>query len=90
MVKEGGPIYVKDNISGSPNLDLNYFRLQNTIHEEDFDRPLFEVPDGITKARIYLWVEGQDIDSLETDSEGADLYIDINFVKDRVGYETFN
>ena len=90
MIKAGGPIYVKNNISGSPNLDLNYFALQNTIHEEDFDKPLFEIPDGITKARIYLWVEGQDIDSLETDSEGADLYVDINFVKDTVGYETFN
>lgn len=90
MIKEGGPIYVKNNISGSPNLDLNYFALQNTIHEEDFDRPLFDIPDGITKARIYLWIEGQDIDSLETDSEGADLYIDINFNKDTVGYETFN
>lgn len=90
MIKEGGPIYVKDNVSGSPNLDLKYFSLQNTIHEEDFDRPLFEIPDGITKARIYLWVEGQDIDSLETDSEGAELYVDINFSKDTTGYNTFN
>ena len=90
MIREGGPIYVKDNVSGSPNLDLNYFALQNTIHEEDFDRPLFDIPDGITKARIYLWVEGQDIDSLETDSEGAELYVDINFNKDTVGYDTFS
>ncbi len=90
MIREGGPIYVKDNISGSPNLDLNYFALQNNIHEEDFDRPLFEIPDGITKARIYLWVEGQDIDSLETDSEGAELYIDIGFIKDTVGYNSFD
>jgi len=90
MIKEGGPIYVKDNISGSPTLDLNYFALQNTIHEEDFVRPIFDIPDGITKARIYLWVEGQDIDSLETDSEGAELFVDINFIKDTVGYDTFN
>ena len=90
MIKEGGPIYVKDNISGSPTLDLNYFALQNTIHEEDFARPIFDIPDGITKARIYLWVEGQDIDSLETDSEGAELFVDISFIKDTVGYDTFN
>lgn len=90
MIKEGGPLYVKDNVSGSPTLDLNYFALQNTIHEEDFERPLFEIPDGITKARIYLWVEGQDIDSLETDSEGAELFVDINFTKDTVGYDSFN
>ncbi len=90
MKKEGGPIYVKNNISGSPTLDLNYFTLQNTIHEEDFERPLFEIPDGITKARIYLWVEGQDIDSLETDSSGAELLIDLFFVKDTAGYAAFN
>lgn len=90
MVKAGGPLYVADNISGSPTLDLNYFALQNTIHEEDFSRPLFDIPDGITKARVYVWVEGQDIDSLETNSDGAELLIDINFIKDTVGYDTFN
>ena len=39
---------------------------------------------------MYLWVEGQDIDSLETDSEGAELYVDINFTKDTTGYNAFN
>lgn len=90
MIKDGGPIYVANNISGSPKLDYNYFALQNTMYEEDFDKPLFTVPNGITKARVYVWIEGQDIDSLETDSSGADLYIDINFIKDTLGYETFD
>lgn len=90
MIKGGGPIYVKDNISGSPTLDLNYFALQNTITEEDFERPLFEIPDGITKARVYLWIEGQDIDSLETDSEGAELFVDLNFIKDTNAYDQTN
>ncbi len=90
MIKAGGPIYVEDNISGSSKLDLNYFALQNTIKERDFDNPLFTVPDGITKARVYLWIEGQDIDSLETDSTGADIYVDINFIKDTNGYQAFN
>ena len=90
MTNAGGPIYVEDNISGSSKIDYNYFALQNTIKERDFDNPLFTVPDGITKARVYLWIEGQDIDSLETDSKGGDLYIDINFIKDTVGYDTFN
>ena len=90
MIKAGGPICVNDNISGSPTLDLNYFALQHTIYEEDFSKPLFTVPDGITKARVYVWIEGQDIDSLETDSNGAELYININFIKDTLGYESFN
>ena len=90
MIKGGGPLCVADNISGSPTLDLNYFALQSTIHEEDFERPLFEIPDGITKARVYVWIEGQDIDSLETDSEGAELSLNIGFIKDTVGYDTFD
>ncbi len=90
MIKAGGPIIVDNNISGSSKIDLEYFALQNTIYEEDFDKPLFTVPNGITKARVYVWIEGQDIDSLETDSSGAELYIDINFIKDTLGYETFD
>ena len=90
MIKAGGPLYVEDNISGSSKIDYNYFALQSTIKEEDFDNPLFTIPDGITKARVYLWIEGQDIDSLETDSTGAEIYVDINFIKDTSGYQEFN
>ena len=90
MINAGGPIYVEDNISGSSKIDYNYFALQKTIKETDFDKPLFTIPDGITKARVYLWIEGQDIDSLETDSTGAEIYVDINFIKDTSGYQAFN
>lgn len=86
-IRAGGPIYVANAVSGSPNLDTNYFALQNTMTEANFGNSLFEIPNGITKARIYLWVEGQDIDSLETNSFGADISVAINFVKDTAGYE---
>lgn len=89
-IKGGGPIYVKSTVSGSADLDYNYFALQNTITEDDFVNPLFKIPDGITKVRVYVWIEGQDIDSLETDSEGADISISLDFTKDTVGYNTFN
>lgn len=88
--RAGGPIYVRNTVSGSENLDLNYFSLQNTITEENLDEPLFQIPDGITKTRVYLWIEGQDIDSLETESEGAELTVSINFTKDTLGYSTFD
>ena len=88
--RAGGPIYVKNTISGSADLDYNYFQLQQTVTEEDFVNPLFQAPDGITKLRIYIWIEGQDIDSLETDSEGADLSIALSLTKDTVGYTSFN
>lgn len=89
-IKEGGPIFLEDAVSGSTNLDLTYFGLQNTITEADFDKPLFQIPYGITKVRVYVWVEGQDIDSLETDSEGAEISISISFAKDTFGYETYD
>lgn len=86
----GGPIFVKNTVSGSENLDLNYFSLQNTITEENLEEPLFQIPDGITKTRVYLWIEGQDIDSLETESDGAELTVSINFTKDTMGYNAFD
>ena len=67
---------------------MNYFMLQETITEDDFDTPLFTVPDGITKTRMYIWIEGQDIDSLETDSDGADISVSVSFIKDTQGYFT--
>lgn len=70
--------------SGIP-LDTTHFALQNTI--KDFERPIFQIPNGITKVRAYVWIEGQDMDSLETNSKGADVFISINFEKDLAGYE---
>ena len=89
-IKEGGPIYVKESISGTSNIDPEYFQLQETIIEDDLeDTPLFTIPNGITKVRVYVWIEGQDIDSLETNSEGTEVDINIDFVKDLEGYEYF-
>lgn len=88
--RPGGPVYVRNSVSGSPNIDPIYFALQETRTEEDFEEPLFQIPDGITKTRVYLWIEGQDIDSLETESDGAEITVSINFVKDTMGYNTFD
>lgn len=89
--KAGGPFPVANTISGSVNLDYEYFTLQETITDDTaFTEPLFTVPNGITKVRVYVWLEGQDIDSLETDSDGADVSISINFVKDTQGYTEYD
>ena len=87
--REGGPIYVENSVSGSDNIDYQYFKLQETITEDDFDEPIFQIPDGITKVRVYLWIEGQDIDSLETNSDGTEVEINIDFIKDQAGYDAF-
>ena len=76
---------VTDVINGVPteNFDLQMTRV-------DIERPIFELPDGITKMRIYVWLEGQDIDSLETKSKGANASIIINLIKDTAGFDAFN
>ena len=88
-IKAGGPFEIADTVSGSIALDYNYFRLQETRTDYAFDIPLFSVPDGVTKLRVYVWLEGQDIDSLETDSQGAEVSISISFVKDTQGYTEY-
>ena len=80
-------MYLKNIVSGSPTMDMSFVQLQETITDDDFDEPLFQIPDGITKARIYIWIEGQDIDSLETHSEGTKVDINLSFIKDTSGYE---
>lgn len=85
----GGPIYVKDSIPGS-TLDPQFFEFQDTMDENDFDNPIFQIPNGITKARIYIWIEGQDADSIETDSTGAEVEIGIDFTKDTAGWDAFD
>ena len=69
-------------------LDNEYFGIQNTI--TNINNPIFKLPDGITKFRVYVWIEGQDVDSLETVSSGLNLAVVINFFKDIAGYEYYN
>ena len=82
-------LYIKDSLPGS-NLDPEVFKLQETRDDNDFDTPIFTIPDGITKARIYVWIEGQDVDSLETDSKGAKVEIGLDFTKDTEGWDAFD
>lgn len=89
-VKAGGPIYVENSISGSSRIDREYFRVQETITDDTLDTPIFKIPNGITKARVYVWIEGQDIDSLETNSKGTDIDLSLNFIKDTAGWESYN
>ena len=69
--------------SGIP-LDTEHFALQNTI--TDLSNRVFGLSTGITKVRVYIWVEGQDIDSIETQSQGANIEVSLNFYKDLAGY----
>ena len=88
IINEGQPLeHTNGHVGTGIPLDTSHFALQETITEADFNNWLFELPNGIMKCRIYVWIEGQDIDSLETYSKGAEIEIAINFVKDLAGYE---
>ena len=65
-------------------LDTEHFALQSSI--TSFTNPIFEIPNGVTKMRVYVWIEGQDVDSLETSSKGAAISIALNLIKDLAGY----
>lgn len=69
--------------SGIP-LDTLHFAKQSTL--TDTSNRLFGIKTGITKVRVYIWIEGQDIDSIETSSQGANIDVTLNFYKDLAGY----
>lgn len=85
VIKAGNKLVHANGHAGIP-LDTEHFALQNTIVDEDFEEPIFQIPDGITKFRVYVWIEGQDMDSLETNSVGADIAITLDIVKDLASY----
>lgn len=87
VIKEGTYLNHKSGfLNSGVELDTEHFALQNTFFEDDFQTPLFQIPNGITKVRVYVWIEGQDIDALEVHSEGAPVDLNIEFEKDLAGY----
>lgn len=88
VVAEGDHLDHKSGfINSGVSLDTEHFALQHTIFESDFSKPIFQIPNGITKARVYLWIEGQDVDALEVHSEGAPVALNLDLEKDLAGYE---
>lgn len=61
-------------------IDSKYYRLQDTT--TDINAPMFQLPKGIVKARVYMWVEGQDVDIIEHISKGYKVSVSLNFRKD--------
>ena len=63
----------------------NIFRKQVT--STNLNTPVGQIPSGITKVRVYIWVEGQDIDIIEHKPEVYKVSVTMNFEKDMAGYE---
>ena len=52
---------------------------------EGMDRPAFMTlaPNSITKVRVYVWIEGQDIDNYDFSSVGKQITVSFGFTKER-------
>ena len=88
VVKEGKFLDHKSGLITSQGVyDTEHFALQETRQDDQMGEPMFQIPNGITKVRVYLWIEGQDIDALEVHSEGAPLNLSLDLEKDLAGYE---
>lgn len=70
-------INIKDIDDSLNFLDVNH--VVTTSKKFEDNQVLFDVPSGITKVRIYLWVEGQDIDMLNK-TEVNNLQYNLEFV----------
>lgn len=85
VIEEGTKLeHVNGHVGTGIPLDTAHFKEQETV--KDFTQSIFSIPNGITKVRIYIWIEGQDIDSLEINSKGAPINISISLIKDLAGY----
>ena len=65
-------------------VDMDYF----TDTEKNLvgvDRPTFMTlaPNSITKVRVYIWIEGQDIDNYDFASLGKQISVNFGFTKER-------
>lgn len=85
-MKQGG-----DNImiwSGVKNdkvaIDPTYYERQDTV--TSVGSTVLSMPEGVVKARIYIWVEGQDIDIIEYNSPGYQVSVSLKLNKDHNSY----
>lgn len=66
---------------------FNYNVFRKQITSTRLNEPVGQIASGINKIRVYIWVEGQDIDILEQRSTGYEVSVVMNFEKDMAGYE---
>jgi len=69
------------------NIPFDHSTFQKQITATALNTPIGELPSGITKVRVYIWIEAQDIDIVEQVSTGYKVSIILNFEKDMAGYE---
>ena len=71
-------------------VDFPYFT-DTMKNEKGTDRPTFMTlaPNSITKLRVYIYIEGQDIDNYDFASLGAKISVNFGFTKERITEKDF-
>lgn len=81
MKKGGDDIMIWSGVKNDKvAINNEFYELQNNITATG--QSVFAMPEGIVKARIYVWVEGQDVDIIEYTSPGYQVSVSLKFNKD--------
>lgn len=78
-----GSTYSETNIEGKL-VEMDYFT--DTEKNETDKKEIFYIsPNSITKLRVYIYLEGQDVDNYDLGSYGKLIQINFGFTKDKFG-----
>ena len=79
-----GSIYDKDNNADGKLVDYDYFT-DTEKNKTGVLRPSFMTlaPNSITKVRVYIYIEGQDIDNYDYAAVGKQISVGFGFTKQR-------
>ena len=74
----------KNALAEAPLVDFPYFT-DTMKNLTGTNRPTFMTlaPNSITKLRVYIWLEGQDVDNYDFASLGAKIRVNFGFTKER-------
>ena len=79
-----GSVYNKDTNATGKLVDFDYFT-DTEKNLKSTNRPQFMslAPNSITKVRVYIWLEGQDLDNYDFAQLGKKVKINFGFTKER-------
>ena len=65
-------------------VEMDYFTDTEKV-KNGVERPTFMTlaPNSVTKVRVYIWIEGQDIDNYDFSSLGKQIKVNFGFTKER-------
>ena len=75
----GTPVDLKELVNGTNTTDASLVTPNITTKSTNTEyKKAFDLPAGVTKMRIYMWIEGQDIDC-ENNATGSDISYNLQF-----------